>query len=229
LEKEKQLAHLQDELRQERARLPWEEVGNAKDYAFVGKDGPCSLADLFQDSNNLLVQHVMMEEDWDRPCSLCSFWVDTLSANCIAHLRQHAEIVAIATASFPKLEKAAQLKGWAVSFFSSGGCSFNVDYGVETPAAPAGSDKQWYNYGKQEWQHSSQAPGISAFHLDRKTGKIYHTYSTYARGLSDFNGVYSWIDILPGVGRTFEQNLPFGMAWVKPVEDYPNPKSAGSS
>jgi predicted dithiol-disulfide oxidoreductase (DUF899 family) len=204
LTKEKEFTHRRAELSRERRELPWELV--EKSYVFEGDHGPETLADLFGSRSQLIVYHFMFEPEWEIGCRGCSFWADNFNG-VIAHLNQRdVTFVATSRAPLPKLKSQAERFGWTFKWVSCVGDDFNSDFNVWfAPGAEA-----TYNYGSEQVSGSSK-PGISAFFRDG--GHVFHTYSTYGRGLDMMNTAYQYLDIAPK-GRD-EDGLTFPMAWVK--------------
>ena len=207
LTKEKEFTRLREELSRERRELPWERV--EKQYVFEGASGKQTLADLFGKRSQLIVYHFMYEPEWEIGCRGCSFWADNFDG-VIAHLNQRdVSFVATSRAPLSKLQAQAARFGWTFNWVACVGSDFNLDYNVWfSPEMRAnGAD---HNYGSEKVKMESK-PGISAFFRDG--GHIFHTYSTYGRGLDMFNTAYHYLDIAPK-GRD-EAGLPFPMAWVK--------------
>lgn len=213
LAKEKEFTRLRDELSRERRDLPWEAV--EKEYVFEGENGRETLADLFGKRSQLIVYHFMYGPDWEIGCRSCSFWADNFNG-IIPHLNQRdVALVAVSRAPLQKLQAQARKFGWTFKWVSSFGNDFNFDYNVSfSPEALARGDAS-YNYATQKATYS-ELPGISAFFRDG--GHIYHTYSTYARGLDMLNTAYHYLDIAPK-GRD-EDALSFPMEWVRHRIDY---------
>jgi predicted dithiol-disulfide oxidoreductase (DUF899 family) len=212
--KEKEFTRLRDELARARRALPWERV--EKDYRFEGPRGPAALADLFEGRSQLIVYHFMFAPDWDIGCKSCSFWADQFDA-IIPHLRQRdVTLAAVSRAPLAKLQGQAQRQEWSFPWYSSAGSDFNFDYQVSfTPEMTQAGPVQ-YNYEPRATS-MSDLPGISAFIRDG--GRIFHTYSTYSRGLDALNPAYQFLD-LAAKGRD-EEGLPNPMAWVKHRFAYP--------
>jgi predicted dithiol-disulfide oxidoreductase (DUF899 family) len=206
--KEKEFTRLRDELSRERRELPWERV--EKEYVFESANGPETLADLFGEHSQLIVYHFMYGADWEIGCRSCSFWADNFN-NIVPHLAaRDASLVAVSLAPLQKLQAQARRFGWTFKWVSSHGSDFNFDYHVSfSPEALERGDTV-YNYTPQKLG-STEMPGISAFFRDGK--QIYHSYSTYARGLDMLNAAYHYLDIAPK-GRD-EEGLAYPMAWVK--------------
>ena len=151
----------------------------------------------------------MFDPDWEVGCKSCSFWADNFNG-IIAHLEQRdVAFAAISRAPLPKLEAQARKLGWTFKWVSSVGSDFNFDFNVSFSPA-AGRGPATYNYAAKTGSNS-ELPGISVFFKD--DGRIFHTYSTYARGLDMFNTAYHYLDIAPK-GRD-EDGLPHTMAWVR--------------
>ncbi len=208
LAKEKEFTHLRDELSRERRDLPWESV--KKEYVFEGENGRETLADLFGKHSQLIVYHFMYDPDWEIGCKSCSFWADNFNG-VIPHLNQRdVSMVAVSRAPLQKLQAQARRLGWTFKWVSSFGSDFNFDYNVSFSPETLARREASYNYATQELD-STEMPGISAFFRDG--GQIFHTYSTYGRGLDMLNTAYHYLDLAPK-GRD-EDGLPYPMAWVK--------------
>ena len=208
LEKEKEFTRLRDELSRERRELPWERV--EKEYVFEGENGRETLADLFGKRSQLIVYHFMYDPDWEIGCRSCSFWADNFNG-IIPHLNQRdVSLVAVSRAPLQKLQAQAQRFGWTFKWISSYGSDFNFDYNVSFSAETLARGEAFYNYTTQKITRT-ELPGISVFFKD--DDEIFHTYSTYGRGLDMLNVAYHYLDSAPK-GRD-EDGLPFPMAWVK--------------
>jgi predicted dithiol-disulfide oxidoreductase (DUF899 family) len=208
LTKEKEFTRLRDDLSRERRELPWERV--EKDYIFEGANGRETLADLFGKRSQLVVYHFMYDPDWDIGCRSCSFWADNFNG-IIAHLNQRdVSLVAVSRAPLQKLQAQAQRLGWTFKWLSSFGSDFNFDFNVSFSPQTVARGEALYNYTTQKIS-GTELPGISVFFKD--VGRIFHTYSTYGRGLDMLNTAYHYLDIAPK-GRD-EDGLPFPMSWVK--------------
>jgi predicted dithiol-disulfide oxidoreductase (DUF899 family) len=206
--KEKEFTRLRDELSRERRELPWESVD--KEYVFESTNGRETLADLFGGHSQLIVYHFMYGPDWEIGCRSCSFWADNFN-NIVPHLAaRDASLVAVSLAPLQKLQEQARRFGWTFKWVSSHGSDFNFDYHVSfSPEALERGDTV-YNYTPQKLG-STEMPGISAFFRDGK--QIYHSYSTYARGLDMLNAAYHYLDIAPK-GRD-EEGLAYPQQWVR--------------
>lgn len=208
LAKEKEFTQLRDALARERRELPWERV--EKQYVFHGENGEETLAALFGQRSQLIVYHFMYDPDWEIGCKGCSFWADNFNG-IIPHLAQRdVSLVAVSLAPLEKLKAQARAFGWTFKWVSSQGSDFNFDYNVSFTAESLAQGEAIYNYTTQKINRSA-LPGVSAFL--KEGGEIFHTYSTYARGLDMLNTAYHYLDIAPR-GRD-EEGLPHPMAWVK--------------
>ena len=208
LTKEKEFTRLRDELSRERRELPWEHV--KKQYAFESDRGRETLGELFGKHNQLIVYHFMYAPDWEIGCRGCSFWADNFNG-IVPHLNaRNVSLVAVSRAPLQKLQAQARRFGWTFKWVSSLGNDFNYDYNVSFRPEALEPNAAFYNYSPQKLD-STEMPGISAFFRDGD--QIYHSYSTYARGLDMLNTAYHYLDIAPQ-GRD-EEGLAFPMQWVK--------------
>ena len=214
LAREKEFNRMRDELSAARRELPWERV--EKDYVFDGPDGKASLAELFDGRSQLIVYHFMFGPDWPEGCPSCSLLADHYEPAGV-HLRQRdVTMVTISKAPLDKIEAFRERMGWEIKWLSSLENDFNRDYHVSfTPEEQATQDV-YYNYQMGDFP-MTEAPGVSVF-TKGDDGAIYHTYSSYARGLDMFLGVYHLLDIVPK-GRD-EAALPFPMNWVRHRDRY---------
>lgn len=220
LAREKTLTQQQDALARERQQLPWVRV--EKEYVFETPEGEKkTLGDLFDDKSQLMIYHFMFGPEWEQGCQSCSMATDTMDANYV-HLAQRD--IAFAMVSRAPMEKITPFKkrmGWSVPWVSSYGSEFNYDFAVSLGKEEP--QENWYNFGTSG-HPVDEAPGVSAFYKDAD-GVIYHTYSTYGRGVEATLGVYPLLDMAPK-GRD-EDGLPWPMAWVKHHDRYDTAKSAG--
>jgi predicted dithiol-disulfide oxidoreductase (DUF899 family) len=214
LAKEKEFNRLRDELSAERRALPWERVD--KPYLFEGPNGRETLANLFAGRSQLLVYHFMLGPDWEEGCKSCSFWADNLNGIDVHLAHRDVTLLAISSAPIDKINAYKQRMGWSLKWVSSAGCDFNHDYHVTFAPEELEKGDVFYNYA---WAKSSgtERPGISVFYKS-SDGTIYHTYSTYARGLDMVNGAYHCLDLVPK-GRD-EAALRYPMEWVRRHDKY---------
>lgn len=214
LQEEKALQRARDQLAGKRRRLPWRRIES--DYEFEGADGRRSLLDLFGNASQLLIYHFMYHPDWDQGCKTCSFWADGFDAS-IPHL--DARDVAFAVMSRGPLEKLLsyrQRMGWRFPWFSSADSTFNYDFGVSFTAEQIKSRNTFYNF-RDGTSVGPEMPGISTFVRD-DGGSIFHTYSTYSRGLDPLNSAYQLLDLV-AKGRD-ENQLPLPMDWIRRHDEY---------
>lgn len=212
--KEKEFTHLRDRLNAERLALPWVKI--EKPYVFDGPNGQETLADLFDGRSQLIVKHFMFGPEWNDGCVGCSFELDNLSG-AIVHLEHHdVTYVVVARAPMAKIEAFRRRMGWRFKWVSSFGSDFNRDYRVSFTNEEMAAGKVLYNYDMTEFP-SEEAPGASVFYKDA-TGNIFHTYSSYGRGLDILLGTYNFLDLAPK-GRD-EDGLAFTMSWVRHHDRY---------
>ena len=202
---EKELTRRHDRLAEQRRSLPWVRVQS--NYRFETTDGTQTLPELFGGRTQLLVYHFMYGEDWDEGCPSCSFWADNFNGVEVHLAQRDVTLLAVSRAPLAKLLAYRDRMGWSFPWVSSHGTSFNVDFGV--------SDASTYNYAPVE-SPMEESPGLSAFIAHE--GEIFHTYSTFGRGLDVFNGAYQLLDLAPK-GRD-EANLAWSMAWLRRRDSY---------
>jgi predicted dithiol-disulfide oxidoreductase (DUF899 family) len=212
LAKEKKFTKLRDQLSRQRRALPWVKVD--KDYVFDGSNGKETLSDLFDGRSQLIVYHFMFAPDWDAGCKHCSFWADNFD-RIIVHLN-HRDVTMIAASRAPYSKLAAYQKrmGWNFKWVSSGGTDFNYDYHVSFTPEEEARGKAFFNYTVQD-PDSSDREGASVFYKDAQ-GNIFHTYSTYARGIDMVNAAYHYLDLVPK-GRDEGTQGP---SWLRRHNEY---------
>jgi predicted dithiol-disulfide oxidoreductase (DUF899 family) len=212
LAKEKQLTRLADKLSKERRALPWEAI--TQEYVFEGPNGRETLAQLFDGRSQLVVYHFMFGPDWDAGCPHCSRWADNFNG-IIAHLNQRdVTMVAVSRAPSAKLAAYRQRMGWSFKWVSSFGSSFNFDFHVSFTPEEMAKKKAFYNFKVQN-PDASEREGVSVFYKDTK-GRVYRTYSTFARGIEALNLDYKYLDVVPK-GRDEGGRGPF---WVRRHDEY---------
>lgn len=201
LAREKALTRSQDALARERQDLPWVLVD--KPYQFQGAHGPLGLAGLFQANSQLIIYHFMYGPDWDEGCMGCSFLADHLDSARM-HLRHHdVTVVAVSRAPLAKLDAFKRRMGWDFDWFSSEGCDFNFDMHASVPLADGNVEER---------------SGASAFFRD-PDGEIFHTYSTFERGVERLAGAYNYLEFAP-LGRN-ENGPHFNLGdWVRHHDRY---------
>jgi predicted dithiol-disulfide oxidoreductase (DUF899 family) len=218
LAKEKELTRLRDALSKEQRSLPWVLV--EKEYIFDGPSGSVSLSDLFDHRSQLFVKHFMMGPGAQHQCIGCSLEVDHVEG-LLEHLNNHDVTYAvIARAPIEEIEVVRKRMGWRFPWVSSYHNDFNYDFDVSfTPEAVA-EGRAVYNFQPAaDWAAGMQdLSGDSVFYKD-ELGRIFHTYSAYARGGEQFLGIYGFLDVMPK-GRN--ENGPYhSMAdWVRPRNMY---------
>lgn len=224
LAREKELTRLRDRIAGERRALPWERV--EKDYVFDTPQGRRTLAELFDGRRQLLVQHFMLGPGWEQGCPSCSFMADH-SDGMNVHLQQRdITLVAVSRAPLAEIERFRQRMGWRFTWVSSHESDFNYDFHVSFTPEERASGTVEYNYVSQSFPHE-EAPGISVFYKD-DDGTVFHTYSTYGRGVEVMMGTYNMIDLTPK-GRD-ERDVPNKMEWVRHHDRYePTPPAQSSA
>ncbi|MDX6378067.1 MAG: hypothetical protein QOE98_2370 [Gaiellaceae bacterium] len=214
LGREKELTDLRDELNTQRRNLPMVEI--EKEYRLVGRQGTVGLIDLFEGRPQLVLYHFMFDPSWDEGCPSCSAGTDELSAGFLEHLHARGTSYAmVSRAPLAKLEAWRTRKGWNVPWYSSFESDFNHDFGV-TIDESRGSGQ--YNFRTREEFEAMgsdffsapqpfEMPGRSCFLQD--SGRVFHTYSQYARGLEMTGGSYYFLD-LTALGRQEAWEEPKG-------------------
>jgi predicted dithiol-disulfide oxidoreductase (DUF899 family) len=214
LAKEKELTRAHDALSAERRGLPMVEV--EKDYVFAGPAGPAHLPDLFEGRAQLIIYHFMFDPEWEDGCSSCTAGTDELSAGFLDHLHTRDTTFAmVSRAPLAKLEQYKAKRGWDVPWYSSNGTDFNYDFGVTLDESRGSAE---YNYrSRAEFEAKGEdffgsaqpfeMPGQSCFLT--AGGRVFHTYSQYARGLECTGGSYYYLD-LTALGRQEDWEEPKG-------------------
>jgi predicted dithiol-disulfide oxidoreductase (DUF899 family) len=216
LEAEKELTRRSDELAGRRRELPW--VGVEKEYRFETDQGGASLKDLFRGRSQLLVYHFMFGPEYSAGCPSCSTIADGFSGFAV-HLANHDVMLwAVSQAPLAKLQAYKRRMGWTFPWASALGSDFNFDFNVSITEQQQHDGTVEYNYrrgghaldataipepvarfaamcGTDAPTYRRERPGMSAFAL--QDGAVYHTYSTYARGLDGLWGMYQWLDRAP--------------------------------
>ena len=214
LAREKEFTRARDELSRQRRELPWTRVDTK--YVFEGPDGRESLGDLFAGRSQLVVYHFMFDPSWTEGCKSCSFWVDNFDGIVVHLNHRDTSLVLVSRAPLAALQAFRRRMGWRVKWVSSLRTDFNRDYHVTFTPEELASGHVDYNY-EQRGFPVAEAPGISVFARDAD-GSIYHTYSSYARGLDMVNGAYHLMDLLPK-GRD-EAGLSYSMEWLRHHDRY---------
>jgi predicted dithiol-disulfide oxidoreductase (DUF899 family) len=209
LAEEKELTRRHDAVNADRRRLPMVRI--EKEYVFEGPQGPATLAGLFADNGQLIVQHVMFGPGWDAACPGCTASVDELSDGVLTHLvSRDTAFVLVSRAPLAKLEAYRTRRGWTVPWYSSYGSDFNYDFQVSLDQSVP---QVQYNYRPEPdllgGERSSEMPGFSCFLRDGN--EIFYTYSTYARGTEYIGNAYTLLD-LTALGRQEDWEEPKGRA-----------------
>ena len=212
LKREKEFTRARDALSQARRDLPWEAV--TKDYSFDGPNGKETLGGLFDGRSQLVVYHFMFGPNAKIGCPHCSFWADNFNP-IIVHLNQRdVTMVAISRAPLARLEEYKRRMGWSFKWLSSGNSDFNLDFQASFKPEDVKAKKAMYNFIIYNDVDETEREGISVFH--KVDGRIFHTYSTYARGIDLMNTAYNYLDLVPK-GRD-EGNR--GPSWLRRHDEY---------
>ena len=219
LVKEKELTRARDRVNADRRRLPMVRVDKA--YAFDGPDGPVSLLDLFEGRQQLVLHHFMFDPAWDQACASCSSAADGIGRLRQLHVR-NTTLVAVSRAPYAKIAAFRERMGWVFPWYSSYGTDFNYDFHAtlddrvepvllhfrtEDELAEAGTP--WTGGPWTEFMRGEELPGISAFL--RVGAEVFHTYSTFGRGIEEFHNGYQHLD-LTVLGRQEAWEEPTGRA-----------------
>ena len=242
LKAEKEHTRRGDVLTQQRQELPWVRID--KKYQFETEQGKASLADLFRGRSQLLIYHFMFGPDYTAGCMTCSTIADGFNGFAV-HLANHdVTLAAVSRVPFPKLQAYRQRMGWTFPWASSFGNDFNADFNISFTEEQQRTGGIEYNYNREPaWEvrrdegmasrmegnpvsvnaaatgtdpatYTRERPGMSAFVLEN--GTVYHTYSTFARGLDGLWGMYQWLDRAP-LGR----NESTTGVWWRRRDEYP--------
>ena len=213
LAEEKAFTRERDALSKKRRELPWVKVD--KTYVFDGPNGKETLADLFGGKSQLIVYHFMLGPDWEAGCPSCSLLADHFDGTVVHLAQRDVTFVVVSRAPLAQIEKFKARMGWHFKWVSSNGNDFNFDYHVSFTKEDEAKGKVYYNYGMGEFM-SDELPGLSVFYKD-VNGDIFHSYSTYARGLDIVVGAYNFLDLVPkGRGENPEST----MDWVRRHDQY---------
>ncbi len=207
LAKEKRFTRERDALNAERRGLPMVEI--VEDYVFTGADGEARLVDLFEGRMQLILGHFMFDPSWHDGCPSCSAGADEISDGLLRHLHaRDTTLVQVSRAPIEKIEDYKARKGWTFPWYSSHGSDFNYDFHVTLDEAVAPVE---YNYRplSVDWEQPFEMPGTSYFLRDGD--RVFHTYSTFARGAEMTGGSYYFLD-LTALGRQEEWEEPKGRA-----------------
>ncbi len=214
LAREKELTRLRDQIAHERRALPWVRI--EKNYVFDTPEGQRTLADLFEGRRQLLVQHFMFAPGWEQGCKSCSYMADHNDGANIHLAQRNVTLLVVSRAPLAEIERFRRRMGWQFKWVSSHGSDFNRDFGVTFTPEEMATGEVCYNYLMQPFPQE-EAPGISVFYRD-DAAHVFHTYSTYGRGVEVMMGAYSLLDLTPK-GRD-EDHLSHTMAWVRHHDRY---------
>jgi predicted dithiol-disulfide oxidoreductase (DUF899 family) len=217
LEEEKALTHQREVLAGKLRELPWVKVDKA--YTFDSPTGKKSLADLFGPHSQLIVYHFMFDPTWSQGCKSCSFIADHYNSILIHLAHRDISFVTISKAPVEKLEQFRKRMGWTFPWVSAAATDFSRDYGVSFTDHELAKGDAVYNFNRKPYP-IRELPGLSVFAKDGR-GNVYHTYSTFARGLDNFLTAYQYMDVTPK-GRD-EAESP-GMGWLRHHDRYEDPK-----
>jgi len=210
LANEKRLTRLNEQLAAERRRLPWLRV--EKRYEFEGPNGMETLADLFGDKSQLIVNHFMLGPGWKQGCVGCSFGADHVEGALVHLAQKDVAYVAVSRATLPEIEAFQRRMGWSFKWVSSNRSDFNFDFNVSFTKEEMEAGRATYNYEETK-PFREDMQGTSVFAKD-ESGAVYHTYSSFARGGEAIVGTYVLLDLTPK-GR--DENGPNGglTDWVR--------------
>jgi predicted dithiol-disulfide oxidoreductase (DUF899 family) len=213
LTREKEFTRQRDALSAARRSLPWVKID--KKYVFDGPKGKETLAELFDGRSQLIVYHFMLGPGWGEGCKSCSYLADHFDgAN--RHLpHRDVTFVVISRAPLSEIEAYQKRMGWRFKWLSSHDNEFNFDYHVSFTKEEEKTNKVYYNYGTGEFM-SDELPGLSVFSKNENCD-VFHTYSTYARGLDMLVGAYTFLDLVPK-GR--DEDPESTMDWVRRHDSY---------
>jgi len=214
LAKEKELTRQRDSISSLRRQMPWVLVD--KPYEFAGSKGKQSLFDLFGDKQQLLIYHFMLGPEWEEGCPSCSFWADNFNGIDIHLAHRDIQFIVVSRAELPEIKAYQQRMGWDFEWVSSFGSDFNFDFQVSFNEEQKELDEIEYNYRKTNY-FIDELVGVSVFVKDDQ-GQVYHSYSTYSRGVDMLNGAYNYIDLTPK-GRD-ETGAAENMGWLKRHDQY---------
>jgi predicted dithiol-disulfide oxidoreductase (DUF899 family) len=214
LNREKEFTRKRDALTAARLALPMVKID--RDYVFEGPDKKETLADLFDGRSQLVVYHFMLGPGWGEGCKSCSYLADHFDGANWHLPHRDVTFAVVSRAPFPEIQAYQKRMDWRFKWVSSHGNDFNFDYHVSFTAEDEKKNKAYYNYADGEYIND-EMPGLSVFFKD-EAGDVFHTYSTYARGLDILVGAYNFLDLVPK-GRD-EHHLDFTMDWVRRHDGY---------
>ena len=213
LTREKEFTRQRDALSAARRELPMVKI--EKEYVFDGPEGKETLSDLFQGRSQLIIYHFMFGPGWEEGCKSCSYLADHFDGANWHLPHRDVALVVVSRAPLSEFEPYKKRMGWRFNWLSSHESDFNFDYHVSFTKEDEKKNKVYYNYAAGEFV-SDELPGLSVFYKD-EDGDIFHTYSTYARGLDPLVGAYNFLDLVPK-GR--DEDPESTMSWVRRHDEY---------
>lgn len=216
LAEEKDLTRRRDSVTAKVRDLPWVKVD--KPYAFDAPTGRKSLADLFGSRGQLIVYHFMFDPTWSQGCKSCSFIADHYDRLVIHLAHRDISFVTVSKAPIEKIESFRKRMGWTFPWVSAAHTDFSRDFGVSFTDQELADPDTTYNFTAKPYP-IRELPGLSVFAKDEggARGGVYHTYSTFGRGLEDFLTAYRYIDLTPK-GR--DEAKTGGMGWLRHRDRY---------
>lgn len=212
LAKEKEFTKQRDAMTAQIRALPWRKID--KNYSFDTSTGKHTLSDLFGTKSQLAIYHFMFGPDWDQGCKSCSYWADGFQGIPVHLAHRDVSFVVVSRAPLAHIERFKTRMGWDFPWISSFGSDFNFDFSVSFTKQDEQSGEAFYNYRTGPYLND-ELPGASFFY--RENEEIFHTYSTYGRGLDLLNSAYNWLDLVPK-GR--DENPEHTMDWLRHHDRY---------
>jgi predicted dithiol-disulfide oxidoreductase (DUF899 family) len=213
LAREKKFSKARDQLNQERRALPWVKV--EKEYVFDSPDGKVTLPELFDGKSQLVVYHFMFGPGWGEGCPHCSFWADHYDSVNFHLGHRDTTLALVSRAPLKELQAFKKRMGWKFRWVSSNRTDFNLDFNVSFTPEQIKSGTVVYNYAATDMD-MDEREGVSAYYKDAG-GQVYHTYSSYARGIDLLNTTYNFLD-LTAKGRDENPDRP--QDWVRYHDKY---------
>jgi len=213
LAKEKKFSKLRDDLNLQRRKLPWVKI--EKEYVFQGPAGKVSLDDLFSGKSQLLIYHFMFGPGWGDGCPHCSFWADHFDSASIHIGHRDTAFAVVSRAPWKEIAPFKKRMGWKFNWVSSSNADFNFDFNVSFTPEQLKTRTAIYNFAPLDMD-IDEREGVSALYRD-KSGDIYRTYSSYARGIDLMNTTYNFLD-LTAKGR--DEDLDASQNWVRYHDKY---------
>ncbi len=214
LANEKDLTRRRDALSAERRNLPMVEID--KDYVFEGPDGEARLIDMFEGRAQLIIYHFMFDPEWEEGCPSCTAGTDEVSPGFLEHLHtRDTSYAMVSRAPLAKLERWKEKRGWDIPWYSSYGTDFNYDFGVTIDESVGPAQYNFRTKAEFEAMGSNFFAGDQPFEMPGRScflqvdGRVFHTYSQYARGLESTGGSYYFLD-LTALGRQEDWEEPKG-------------------